>query len=103
MARTIMEASILIFMAAAYVFILLRQWLINRKPTLTGEATVISRRAELARQPTRGQGYNYLVTFRLADGEEIELYTAESEYKQLKEGLTGQLTWHTQNFCDFTT
>ncbi len=91
-----------IILLAGFGSLLLRQWLINRKPTLTGVATVVSRRTELARRPTRSQGYNYLVTFRLRDGDEIELYTAQEEYKQLKEGLTGQLTWHHQNFCDFT-
>lgn len=48
-----------------------------------------------------GQNWNYLVTFRLADGEEIELYTGQNEYRQLKEGLAGQLSWHRDNFVSF--
>lgn len=41
------------------------------------------------------------MTFRLADGEEIELYTGQNEYRQLKEGLAGQLSWHRDNFVSF--
>ena len=74
---------------------------------LTGPATVVSRRAEPARHPGRMQlgvessTWNYLVTFRLADGEELELYVFENEFKHLKEGLTGRLTWHKDTLTEF--
>lgn len=47
------------------------------------------------------QGWNYLVTFRLSDGDEIELYVSQEEFKLLKEGLTGQLTWHKDTLSSF--
>lgn len=74
---------------------------------LTGPATVVSRRAEPAKYPGRMQlgvetsTWNYLVTFRLADGEEIELYVFEEQYKMLTEGRAGQLTWHKDTLSDF--
>lgn len=76
----------------------------GRGHTLTGPATVASRRVEHARFSGgryNGQNWNYLVTFRLSDGEELELYTGKSEYRQLKEGLCGQLVWHKENFISF--
>ena len=51
---------------------------------------------------TRGN-WNYWVTFTLSDGEEIELYMGENEYKALKDGTTGQLTWQGKKFREFDT
>ncbi len=79
------------------------QWFENSKPTLTGEATVVSRRLEVSKRPTHRQGYNYLITFRLSDGEEIELDASPEEYKQLTEGRAGTLTWQSSHFRGFTT
>ena len=84
----------------------------DRGPTLTGPATVKSRRVEQGsyqgKAPTRYQGntrgnWNYFVTFTLSDGEEIELYAGEGEYKALKEGTSGQLTWQGKKFREFET
>lgn len=89
---------------AAFVFLVLRT---TGGKVLTGPATVVSRRADPAKYPGRMQPgvksatWNYLVTFRLADGEEIELYVFEEQFKMLKEGLTGQLTWCRDTFSDF--
>lgn len=70
--------------------------------TLTGPAKVVSRRVRVGQFAARGSsGWNYLVTFRLADGEEIELYAFEHEYNALKEGLTGQLTWFGDSLSSF--
>lgn len=76
---------------------------------LTGPGTVVSRRVETSRHnPLRNaktwhvHGYqNYLVTFRLSDGEEIELHTFENLYRGLKEGSTGQLTWCKNSLSEF--
>lgn len=87
-----------------FVIFLFYTALSSRGHTLTGPATVSSRRVEHGRfsgGKYSGQNWNYLVTFRLADGEELELYTGESEYRQLKEGLTGQLCWHRDTFVSF--
>lgn len=99
--------DILLYLAViclCFVIFLLYTALSGRGRTLTGPATVASRRVEHARfsgSKYSGQNWNYLVTFRLADGEEIELYTGQSEYRQLKEGLAGQLSWHRDNFVSF--
>lgn len=69
---------------------------------LTGPAMVVSRRMELAKVASRhANNWNYLVTFRLSDGEELELYVFEQEYDKLTEGLTGQLTWCRENLSSF--
>ena len=82
----------------------------DRGPELTGLATVKAHRVEQGNYqgeaPTGYQGnsrgnWNYWVTFALSDGEEIELYTGEAEYKALKDGTTGQLTWQGKKFRSF--
>ncbi|MBQ7000868.1 MAG: DUF2500 family protein [Oscillospiraceae bacterium] len=70
--------------------------------TLTGPAMVVSRRVELAKVASRhSNNWNYLVTFRLSDGEELELYVRKQDYDILTEGLTGQLTWCRENLSSF--
>lgn len=84
----------------------------DRGPEMTGQATVKSHRVEQGnyqgQAPTRYQGntrgnWNYWVTFTLSDGEEIELYTGEAEYKALKDGINGLLTWQGKKFLEFET
>ena len=84
----------------------------DKGPELTGPATVTSHRVEQGnyqgQAPTGYQGntrgnWNYWVTFTLSDGEQIELYTGEAEYKALKDGITGQLTWQGKKFREFET
>ena len=78
--------------------------LTNRQKNLTGRATIISRRVEAGKNTRRGSygsRWQYIVTFRLSDGEEIELYTFENQYKALKEGICGQLTWCGNSFSSF--
>lgn len=76
----------------------------------TGRSTVVSKRVAEGnyRNAQRnaktwyvGSQRNYPVTFRLSDGEEMELHTFENEYRLLKEGMTGQLSWHKQNMTGF--
>ena len=70
--------------------------------SLTGRATVVSKRVELAKVAgRRANNWNYLVTFRLSDGEELELYVFERQYNALPEGATGQLTWCKENLSSF--
>lgn len=84
----------------------------DKGPELTGQATVKSHRVEQGnyqgQAPTGYQGntqgnWNYYVTFTLSDGEEIELYTGEAEYRALKDGTTDQLTWQGNKFREFDT
>lgn len=67
----------------------------------TDTAAVKSRRMTTARFPTPESTWNYLVTFTLSDGSEVELHTLEVQYKELTEGQTGQLTWEGENFLSF--
>ena len=67
----------------------------------TSTATVKSHRMEMARVPTPESTWNYLVAFTLADGKEVELHTSEAQYKELKAGLSGILTWEGENFVNF--
>lgn len=79
-------------------------------PVLTGSATVVSKRVTEADYRTRSRnaktwyvnsGWNYLVTFRLSDGELLELYTFENDYHRLEAGMMGQLTWHKDSMSRF--
>ena len=91
-------------------FLLLQQWLHNRRPTYSATATIVARRIEPG-QAIRSRSssgirhtmstLNYIVTFRLSDGEEIDLFTGEAEYHILKEGLTGHLQWQGTDFRYF--
>ena len=67
----------------------------------TSPATVKSHRMEMARVPTPGNTWNWIVTFTLSDGKEVELYTLEVQYKELKDGQTGKLTWEGETFVNF--
>lgn len=69
----------------------------------TADATVHSHRMASARFPTPGSTWDYLVTFTLSDGTQVELHTMEAEYHILKDGQTGNLTWEGENFLCFET
>lgn len=74
----------------------------DKGPEMTGPATVKSHRVDQGRftgnAPSR---WNYLVTFTLSDGEELELYTILSDYQTLKDGASGQLTWQGKRLLHF--
>ena len=73
-----------------------------RSQVLTGRATVVSKKLEHGRFGGKySSSWNYLVTFRLSDGEELELYVFEHQYAQLKEGSTGTLRWEKDTMQDF--
>lgn len=64
-------------------------------------ATVKSHRMASARFPTMDSTWDYLVTFALSDGSEVELHTMEVQFRQLQDGQTGQLHWEGENFLSF--
>jgi len=73
----------------------------------TARAEVISRRVQSG-NPIRsgrsaGFGYTFLLTFRLEDSTELELYAYDHEYGALREGMTGLLTWKGPYFVHFET
>lgn len=72
------------------------------EPELTARATVAARRVQSG-NPIRsgrssGFGYTFLVTFRMEDGSNLELYTYDVEYGALREGMEGKLTWKGKYF-----
>ena len=77
-----------------------KKWMRGGKEE-TGPATVKSHRMEMARVPTPDSTWNYMVSFTLADGREVELHTLEVQYKELADGMTGTLTWEGENFLSF--
>ena len=64
-------------------------------------ATVKSHRMEMARFPTPESTWNWLVTFTLSDGREVELHMLEVQFKELRDGQTGRLTWEGETFLEF--
>lgn len=77
----------------------------TKEPERTARAEVISRRVQSG-NPIRsgrssGLGYTYLLTFRLEDGKELELYAYDQEFGSLREAMTGNLTWKGPYFVSF--
>lgn len=64
-------------------------------------ATVKSHRMDMAKFPTPESTWNWLVTFTLSDGQEVELHTMEVQFRELQDGQTGTLTWEGANFLRF--
>lgn len=64
-------------------------------------ATITSHRMTTARFPTPGSTWNYLVTFTLSDGSEVELHTLEVQYETIKDGQKGLLNWEGENLLSF--
>ncbi len=96
--------NIYIFIFGLLALFVAFSWFYTRGDALTGRATVVSRRVEVAKFATRGtygNGWNYLVTFRFSDGDELELYVSAEEYKALTEGSTGTLVWHNNVLSSF--
>ena len=69
---------------------------------LTATATVISRRLELSSMGSKwADNYNRLMTFRLNDGSELELYVSKEAYTVLQDGETGFLVWQGDQLRSF--
>lgn len=84
------------------LLVLIFSKLFSRNREMSGRVTVLSHRMELAKVASRwSSNWNYLVTFRLCDGSELELYTMEAEYHALEDGQSGLLTWEKDLFYHF--
>jgi hypothetical protein len=69
---------------------------------MMGTATVVSRRLELSSMGSKwADNYNRLMTFRLSDGSELELYVTKEAYAVLPDGETGQLVWQGDQLISF--
>lgn len=76
--------------------------IVNRPKILTGPATVESHSVEVAKYGAKwSHGWNYLIIFRLSDGETLELYTTQMEYETIKDGQHGMLSWDDNQLMDF--
>lgn len=76
----------------------------TKEPLRTDKAEVTARRVTTGANRTgrfSGLGYNYVVSFRLEDSRELNLYAHDVEYGALREGMTGKLTWKGPYFVNF--
>lgn len=96
------------FLAAAALIFWLRVFPFREKrskePERTAKAKVTARHVKTGADRTgrsSGLGYNFVVTFRLEDKREIQLYAHDAEYGALREGMTGMLTWKGRYFVSF--
>lgn len=63
-------------------------------PAQTAKAQVLSRQVDTCYSLEKtDSSWAYLVTFRLENGQEIQLHVTESDYKKMKEGLSPSITW----------
>ncbi len=80
-----------------------RKELTNIAPEETGIATVLSRRVASANTLSRSKtSWRYLVTFRMENGEEMELQAEEAQFPSLAEGLKMTITWQEENLLSFS-
>ena len=71
------------------------------QPAQTSPATVLSRRVVRRNEMFENDPWAYLVSFRLENGEVLELDVGERMYGQLKEETSGTLTWRENRLLDF--
>ena len=71
------------------------------EPEQTSSAAVLSRTVRHNNSIYHEAPWQYVVTFRLDNGEEKELVTTEEIYPKLKEGTSGNLTWQETTFLSF--
>ena len=73
------------------------------EPKKAIEATVISKevRSGTNRSGRSMMGYSFVINFKTADGQILEVYAYEIEYGGLKEGMTGVLTYQGRYFVSF--
>lgn len=91
----------IVFIIAAFIALLICHFA-SQGHKLTGTATVLSRRLEVAKLGSEwADYYNRLITFRLSDGDEIELYVTKEAYALLEDGDTGQLVWQGDQLLSF--
>jgi hypothetical protein len=71
-------------------------------PEQTASATVLSRKVDTCYSLTKSDSsWAYLVTFRLENGEEIQLNVTEIDFKKLKEGTSLSITWQGDKLISF--
>lgn len=73
------------------------------EPEQTASATILSRTVQHSNSIVNYQEspWLYQVTFRLENGEELQLQTTEELYGTLKENTAGSLTWRGEELVKF--
>ena len=99
----------LLVIAGAFLIFWLRVFPFTEKktkePQRTANAALIRRRVESGTNRSgrsSGMGFSYVLTFRLEDGRELELYAYDTEYGTLSEGMEGTLTWKGPYYVSFS-
>lgn len=97
------EQTILMLILVAIPALALLVYAITSRPKIvTGPATVDSHKLEYSKAGGRwSHNWNYLIIFRLSDGDTLELYTTEAEYQTIQDGQTGMLFWDGNQLMDF--
>ena len=91
-----------LLIALCFGFLLLQQQLINSAPEYTARAIVESHQTAPGRFHSRwSSGWNHFVTFRLADGDTVTLYTTEQEFCSLKDGMDITIVWQNENLLRY--
>lgn len=71
-------------------------------PEQTSRASVLSRKVDTCYSLAKSDSsWAYFVTFKLENGEEVQLKTTEEEYGKLKEGKTITITWQGDTLTSF--
>ena len=73
----------------------------NCAPEQTAPATLISRTVAHAHTMKHQSPYQYLLTFRLESGEELQLQTTEETYRVLEDNTSATLTWQEETLISF--
>ena len=71
------------------------------EPEHTAAATLLSRSVKHTNTIYNESPWLFLATFRLENGEALELKTSEETYRKLPEGTSGSLTWQEHNLVAF--
>lgn len=97
------EQTIFLLIIAAVPFLALLVYAITNRPKIiTGPATVESHKIEHAKVGAAwSRSWNYLIIFRLSDGDTLELYTTEAEYQTIRDGQTGTVFWDKNQLMEF--
>lgn len=97
------EQTLFMLIIFAVPFLALAVYAVTNRPKIvTGPATVESHSVEHSKVGARwSSSWNYLITFRLSDGDPLVLYTTEAEYQTIEDGQTGTLLWDGNQLVEF--
>ena len=90
------------FLFLCFSGLLLMQHLTNKAPEYTANAVVDSHQMTPGRYHGKwSSGWNNQITFRLADGDTITLYTTQQDYSALQDGQSVTIRWQNENLLQY--